>query len=52
MWVMDVEEFGPLIVMIDPVGANYYDEVYRSVKNRVRGIVYPQLGITGRALRK
>lgn len=46
---MDVEEFGPLIVMIDPTGANYYDEVYSSVENRVRGVVYPQLGITGRA---
>ena len=45
MWILEVEEFGPLTVIIDSEGKNYYDEVRSRVKtNLVES--YKMMGIT------
>lgn len=35
MWVLEVENFGPLTVTIDPQGNNYYEELRSRVKGRI-----------------
>ena len=32
MWVLEVEDFGPLTVIIDPEGRNHYDETRAKIK--------------------
>ncbi|ACB40260.1 FumA C-terminus/TtdB family hydratase beta subunit [Pyrobaculum neutrophilum] len=39
MWVLEVENFGPLTVMIDPTGRNYYDELREEAKRRIPEIL-------------
>lgn len=45
MWVMEVEEFGPLMVTIDSTGKNFYEERYQEVWKKVKEEIYPMLGI-------
>jgi len=45
MWVLEVEDLGPLTVVIDSKGRNLYDEVYREARRRVDEEIYPKLGI-------
>jgi len=35
MWVLEVENFGPLIVTIDTTGANMYSERYRDIQKKI-----------------
>jgi len=44
MWILEVEEFGPLIVAIDSHGNNLFEEVGSKVEKRRRGI-YEKLGV-------
>jgi fumarate hydratase subunit beta len=39
MWVFEVEDFGPLTVMIDPTGRNYYDEMREEARRKVAEIL-------------
>jgi fumarate hydratase subunit beta len=39
MWVFEVENFGPLTVMIDPTGRNYYDELREEARRKVADIL-------------
>ncbi|CCC82384.1 FumA C-terminus/TtdB family hydratase beta subunit [Thermoproteus tenax] len=39
MWVLEVEDFGPLTVMIDPTGYNYYEEARQRARERIPEIV-------------
>lgn len=39
MWVLEVEDFGPLTVMIDPTGRNFYDEQREEARKRIRDIL-------------
>jgi fumarate hydratase subunit beta len=39
MWVFEVEDFGPLTVMIDPTGRNYYDELREEARRKVAEIL-------------
>ncbi len=39
MWVFEVEDFGPLTVMIDPTGRNSYDEMREEVRRKVADIL-------------
>jgi fumarate hydratase subunit beta len=39
MWVFEVEDFGPLTVMIDPTGRNYYDELREETRRKVAEIL-------------
>jgi len=39
MWVFEVEDFGPLTVMIDPTGRNYYDELRNEARRKVADIL-------------
>jgi len=44
LWILDVEEFGPLIVAIDTHGNNLFEEVKEKVEeNRIK--VYERLGV-------
>jgi len=45
MWVLEVEDLGPLTVVIDSKGRNLYDEVYREARRRIDEEIYPKLGI-------
>ncbi len=38
MWVLEVEDFGPLVVTIDSTGRNFYEELMAGVKGRVPGV--------------
>ncbi len=35
MWVLEVENFGPLTVMIDSTGRNYYEELREEARRRI-----------------
>mgnify|MGYP001770659226 FL=1 len=35
MWVLEVENFGPLTVIIDSYGNNYYEDLRKNVRNKV-----------------
>ncbi len=39
MWVFEVEEFGPLVVTIDPEGRNLYDEVLGRARQRMEEVL-------------
>lgn len=43
MWVMEVESFGPLTVIIDSHGNNFYDKIYRDVREKLDKEIYPEL---------
>ena len=45
MWILEVEEFGPLTVIIDSEGKNYYDEVRSRAKTNLAES-YKMMGIT------
>ena len=45
MWVLEVEDLGPLTVVIDSKGRNLYDEIYREARRRIDEEIYPKLGI-------
>ncbi|MEZ0248106.1 MAG: FumA C-terminus/TtdB family hydratase beta subunit [Thermoproteus sp.] len=39
MWVLEVEDFGPLTVMIDPTGYNFYDEARERMRSKIPELV-------------
>jgi fumarate hydratase subunit beta len=39
MWVLEVEDFGPLTVMIDSTGRNFYDEAREKMRAKVPELV-------------
>ena len=39
MWVFEVENFGPLTVMIDPTGNNHYDKLREEARGRIPEIL-------------
>ncbi|MEM1597714.1 MAG: FumA C-terminus/TtdB family hydratase beta subunit [Pyrobaculum sp.] len=39
MWVLEVENFGPLTVMIDPTGRNYYEEMREEARKKLPEIL-------------
>ncbi len=39
MWVFEVEDFGPLTVMIDPTGGSYYDALREEARGKVADIL-------------
>lgn len=39
MWVLEVENFGPLTAMIDPTGRNYYEEMREEARRKVPEIL-------------
>ena len=43
MWVLEVEDFGPLTVIIDSKGNNFYDRIYASVRERLDREIYPEI---------
>jgi fumarate hydratase subunit beta len=45
MWVLEVENLGPLTVVIDSKGRNLYEEMYRMARRRIDEEIYPALGI-------
>ncbi|MFN4045840.1 MAG: FumA C-terminus/TtdB family hydratase beta subunit, partial [Acidilobaceae archaeon] len=45
MWILEVENLGPLTVVIDSKGRNFYDEIYREARRRIDTEIYPKLGI-------
>jgi tartrate dehydratase beta subunit/fumarate hydratase class I family protein len=44
MWILEVEEFGPLTVAIDSHGSNIYEDVKKKTEES-RKAVYEKLGI-------
>ena len=44
MWILEVEEFGPLTVIIDSKGNNYYEDLRRKARERVDEAVREVLG--------
>ncbi|MGB9728777.1 MAG: FumA C-terminus/TtdB family hydratase beta subunit [Thermoprotei archaeon] len=46
MWVLEVDNFGPLMVTIDSKGKNFYDQIYTEARRRLDKEIYPKLGIT------
>jgi fumarate hydratase subunit beta len=45
LWILDVEDFGPLIVAIDANGNNLFEEVQKKTEE-TRPRIYEKLGIT------
>lgn len=45
LWILEVEDFGPLTVIIDSEGHNYYDEVRSRAKANLAD-AYKMMGIT------
>ena len=45
LWILDVEDFGPLIVAIDANGNNLFEEVQKKTEE-TRPRIYDKLGIT------
>jgi len=45
LWILEVEDFGPLTVIIDPEGRNFYDEVRAKAKANLTE-AYKMMGIT------
>ncbi|MEZ0290803.1 MAG: FumA C-terminus/TtdB family hydratase beta subunit [Sulfolobales archaeon] len=43
MWVLEVEDFGPLTVIIDSKGNNFYDKIYAEVRERLDKTIYPEI---------
>ncbi len=46
MWVIEVEDFGPLMIAIDSTGENFYERRAREVEERLKKVVYPRIGFT------
>jgi fumarate hydratase subunit beta len=44
LWLLEVEEFGPLVVTMDSYGGNLYDEIAKKVE-QTKLIAYKKLGI-------
>jgi fumarate hydratase subunit beta len=38
MWILEVENFGPLTVVIDSHGNNYYEDLRRNVREKVKDL--------------
>jgi fumarate hydratase subunit beta len=36
MWILEVENFGPLTVVIDSYGNNYYEDLRKNVREKVK----------------
>lgn len=45
LWVIEVENFGPLMVAIDSSGENFYERVSREIQRRLKEVVYPKIGL-------
>jgi fumarate hydratase subunit beta len=43
MWVMEVEDFGPLTVIIDSKGNNFYERRYREIREKLDREIYPEI---------
>jgi len=43
MWVMEVENFGPLTVIIDSKGNNFYEKRYREIREKLDKEIYPEI---------
>ncbi len=43
VWVLEVEEFGPLVVTIDTTGRNYYDEKLAAAREKAEKEIIPRL---------
>ena len=43
VWVLEVEEFGPLVVTIDTTGRNYYDEKLTAAREKAEKEIIPRL---------
>jgi fumarase beta subunit (EC 4.2.1.2) len=39
MWILEVENFGPLTVVIDSYGNNYYEDLRKNVREKVKGTI-------------
>jgi len=44
MWIIEAENFGPLMVAIDSTGANFYADLKRRVDKNLMEKVYPKIG--------
>jgi fumarate hydratase subunit beta len=44
MWVLEVEDFGPLVVTIDSTGKNLYDDIMNQARKRLEEEIYPRIG--------
>jgi fumarate hydratase subunit beta len=44
MWILEVEDFGPLTVIIDPEGRNLYEEVRSKIRPNLQE-AYKMMGI-------
>ncbi|MCS7096875.1 MAG: FumA C-terminus/TtdB family hydratase beta subunit [Candidatus Methanomethylicia archaeon] len=45
LWVIEVEDFGPLMVVIDSHGNNFYDSINNEVYRRLKEEIYPKIGV-------
>lgn len=43
LWVLEVENFGPLTVTIDSTGRNLYDEILEDAKRRLENQILPEI---------
>ena len=43
LWVLEVEDFGPLTVTIDSTGRNLYDELLAEAKRRIEEDILPKI---------
>ena len=43
MWVLEVEDFGPLTVVIDSTGRNFYEEMMAKAKERIEKEILPRI---------
>ena len=44
MWIIEADEFGPLMVAIDTTGANFYGNLSVEVERRLKEEIYPKIG--------
>jgi fumarate hydratase subunit beta len=44
IWILEVEDFGPLTIAIDSHGKNLYEEIQKKVQNN-KGKIYKKLGV-------
>jgi len=44
MWIIEVEEFGPLMIAIDSTGENFYEKMRTEIDRRLKEEVYPKIG--------
>ncbi|MEM2136840.1 MAG: FumA C-terminus/TtdB family hydratase beta subunit [Candidatus Methanomethylicia archaeon] len=45
LWVIEIDNFGPLMVTIDSTGEDFYATVNREVQRRLREDIYPRIGV-------